>query len=72
MALICAQVVVTEIIEDEGMIVGRQEFAELAQFGLIGSDRVRAAVRFQLKPAEVFRSGGLQVEWHIEAACMLP
>ena len=72
MALIGAQVVVAQTIELEGVIVCCQEFAEFAQLGLVSADRVRAAVRFQLKPAEVFRSCGLQIEWHVEAACMLP
>src|SRR5712692_7523242 len=54
------------------MPIGGQERGQPRQLGLIGAYRVRAAVRFQLKPADVFRDRGLQVVEHIEAACMLP
>jgi len=49
-----------------------EERQELAELGLIRAYRVRAAVRFKLKPADVFRRGGLQVVGHIEAVCILP
>ena len=70
--MIGAQVVVNQSIEHESVIVCGQEFAELSQLGLVRADRVRAAVRFELKPAEIFSGGGLQIECHVEAVCMLP
>src|ERR1700686_5586489 len=54
------------------MVVGLQKTDQLIELGRVGSDRVRAAVRFELKPAEVFSGGGLQIECHVEAVCMLP
>src|SRR5258708_38389664 len=54
------------------MLVARKEIDELLDFGRVGPDRVRTAVRFELKPAEVFSGGGLQIECHVEAVCMLP
>src|SRR5258707_1120565 len=54
------------------MVVGFQKNDQLVQLGLIGPDRVRAAVRFELKPAEIFSGGGLQIDCHVEAVCMLP
>ena len=54
------------------MAVRRKKSEQLANLGLICADRVRAAVRFKLKPAEIFSRSGLQIENHVEAVCMLP
>jgi hypothetical protein len=72
MALIRTQVVVAQVLDRERMVVGGQKTDQPVELGRIGPDRVRAAVRFELKPAEVFSGGGLQIECHIEAVCMLP
>jgi hypothetical protein len=58
-ALIGAQVFMAQVAEREGMSIGGQERGQPCQLGLIRAHRVRAAVRFQLKPADVFRDGGL-------------
>src|SRR5450756_1330140 len=72
MALIRTQVIVAQVCDRERMVVGGQKTDQPVELGCIGPDRVRAAVRFELKPAEVFSGGGLQIECHIEAVCMLP
>jgi hypothetical protein len=71
-ALVGAQVLMAEVGELQRVAGGGQEAEELTQLRVIGSDRVRAAVRLQLKPADVFVRGGLQIVGHVEAACMLP
>jgi hypothetical protein len=71
-ALICAQIFVAQVGKREGMSVRGQERHQPVQLGLICPNRVRTPVRLELKPADVFRSCGLQVVGHIEAACMLP
>ncbi len=72
MALIGAQVVVAHIGDRQRVVVASQKIDQLFDFGRVGADRVRAAVRFELKPAEIFSGGGLQIECHVEAVCMLP
>src|SRR5450759_5294019 len=72
MALIRTQVVVAQVLDRERMVVGGQKTDQPVELGCIGPDRVRAAVRFELKPAEIFSGGGLQIECHVEAVCMLP
>src|ERR1700676_3364045 len=71
MSLIRAQVVVPQIRDRERVVVTGQEVDELFDLGRISSDRVRAAVRFELKPAEIFSGGGLQIDCHVEAVRML-
>src|SRR5438128_341461 len=71
MALVCTQVLVAQVRGGQRVAVGGEERQELAELGLISANRVRAAVRLELKPADVFRRGGLQVVGHIEAVCML-
>ena len=72
MALIGAKVVVAQLVDQQGVVVGLEKDNQLAELGLICADRVRAAVRFELKPAKIFGRGGLQIVWHVEADCMLP
>ena len=70
-ALVGAQVLVAEVGQLEGVAARVQEDDELLELGVIGSDRVRAAVRLELKPADVFVRRGLQIDGHDEAGCML-
>ena len=58
--------------QHQGVAFGGQEAHELSKLGLIRANRVRTAVRFELKPAYVLIRGGLQIEGHVEAECMLP
>jgi hypothetical protein len=67
MSLVCAQIFVTQQIDREGVTAGDKKIEQLADLGFICADRVRTAVRFKLKPAEVFGRSGLQIEGHVEA-----
>ena len=60
-----------QLVDFEGVPIRCEESEQLADLGVIGADRVRAAVRFELKPAEIFVRGGLQGEWHVEAELMI-
>ena len=71
MSLIGAQILVAKLLDLEGVAVLGQESEQLANFCVIGADRVRAAVGFELKPSQVFIRSGLQGEWHVEAAHMI-
>src|SRR5205085_12057360 len=66
-ALKRAQVLVTEAVDGQRVRVGREESKELADLGAVRAHGVRAAVGFELKPAEVFVCCGLEGEWHSEA-----
>jgi hypothetical protein len=60
------------VFEQQRVVVGGEKADQLVEFGLVGTDRVRAPIGFELKPAEILRCGGLQIECHVEADCMLP
>jgi hypothetical protein len=62
--LIGAEIVVPQIFDGQRVAIGGEKRDQLPELGLICADRVRAAVRFELKPAEIFGGGGLEVEWH--------
>src|SRR5437660_12083766 len=53
------------------MPVGGEKFEQAANLRFVRTNRVRAAVGFELKPADVFVRCGLQGEWHVEAAPMI-
>ena len=69
--MICPKVFVSQRVDLERMAVLPQEPEQPANLGVICTDRVRAAVGFELKPAKVFMRGGLQGEWHVEAGHMI-
>jgi hypothetical protein len=69
--LVGAKILVAKVGELKGVTRGAQKAHQFLELAFVGSDRVRAAVRFQLKPANVFVRGGLQIDCHVEAEVML-
>jgi hypothetical protein len=66
-ALIGAKVLMAKALDVERVPFRGQETEQPANLRVVRADRVRTAVGFELKPAEIFVRCGLEGEWHDEA-----
>src|SRR5579864_5226000 len=71
MLLVSAQVFVAQSVNRQRVALGGEETQQPADFGVVGANCVRAAVRFELKPTDVFSRCGLKGEGHVEAMVMI-